>query len=636
MHRFTRALATIAAAAVVSVGLVVVPVASASAVVPTTPVAAGTTGTAAAATTAPAYGRYTPLAAPTVWTGTARTTPTTVTLPGIPASATAATLVVQVAAPSAAGVVSVVPVGSTARPPLQDYVRGRTVAGSTTVAVSGGRVQVVLSAGTATVSLVVAGSYGSSGSTYTPVTPTALLAGNVAATTPTTVQVTGRAGVPAGATAAVLDVRVSNPAAAGSVSITPQGVADRAAVTQAFPAKGLSITNTATVRLPASGAVDVRTSGVASGVTVTVAGYWSTSTSGLVFVPADGARVASVAVKSTLQQVRVAGAGGVPLTARAAVLTARTTGLSAAGWFHVGSVGAVVASTQVVAKSQSLAGTASVPIAPTGTVQVRAKAGTGTVNLDAVGYFVDGSSGVGTGADVSWPQCGSALPTDHAFGIVGVNGELANTTNPCLSSQLSWAALAAGGTAQPTAQLYVLFANPAAAAASAWPTSNTFKGYAPKNPYGSCSTRDGGKPQNSPACSFLYGYALGGDDTTKRGVATPGSHRWWIDVETQFSHQADTSLNRTVLEGMIAGLQSGGATTIGFYSTSSQWATVAGVVPKTSTAYGRSSWIAIGPGTLAAAQKACSGAGLAGGKTVMTQYVTAFGSTTIDRDVSCT
>lgn len=638
MHRFTRALATIAAAVVVSTGFVVGPVASASAAVP----AAGTTGattapaTTAPATTAPGFGRYTPLAAPTVWRGTVRTTPTTVTLPGIPATATAATLVVQVAAPTAAGVVSVVPVGSADRPPLQDYVRGRAVAGTTTVAVSGGRVQVVLSAGTATVSLVVAGSYGSSGSTYAPVTPASLFSGTVAATRPTTVRVTGRAGVPVGATAAVLDVRVSSPAGAGSVSVTAQGVSNRAAVTQAFSSKGLSIANTATVRLPASGAVDVRTSGVASGVTVTVVGYWSAKASGLVFVPADGARVASTTVSSTVQRVRVAGAGGIPTTARAAVLTARTKGLSASGWFHVGAAGAAVATTQVVAKSQSLAATVTVPIAPTGTVQTRAKAGSGALNLDAVGYFVDGSSGVGTGADVSYPQCGSALPTDQAFGVVGVNAALANTTNPCFSSQLAWAGLSAGGTAQPKAQLYVLFANPAAAAASTWPTSNVFKGYAPKNPYGSCSTRAGGKPQNSPACSFLYGYALGGDDTTKRGVANPGSHRWWIDVETQFSHQTDTALNRTVLEGMIAGLQSGGAKSIGFYSTASQWATVAGVVPKTSTAYGRSSWIAIGPGTLAAAQKACSAPGLAGGKTAMTQYVTTFGKTTIDRDVSCT
>jgi hypothetical protein len=621
VHRFTRTISTIAAAVVVSAGLVVAG-----------PVASG----AAAATSAPAYGRYTPLDAPAVWTGKVSSTATTVTLPGIPASATAATVVAQVSAPTTTGALSVVPVGSTARPPLQDYVPGRSVAGSTVVAVSGGRVQVVLSSGTATVSLVVAGSFGSTGSTYTPVTSTSLFSGTVAADAPTTVPVVGRAGVPAGATAAVLDVRVSNPAAVGSVSVTAQGVSDRTAVTQAFSSAGLSVANTATVRLPSTGAIDIRTSGVKSGVAVSVLGYWSTSTTGLVYVPADGARVASTTVKSTVQRVQVAGTGGVPATAKAVVLTARTTGLTAAGWFHVGTAGGAVTPSQVVAARQKLAITETVPIAPSGTVQTRTKTGSGSLNLDAVGYFVDGSSGVGTGADVSYPQCGAALPADQAFGLVGVNGQLANTSNPCFTSQLSWAGRSAGGTAQPKAQLYVLFANPTATAASAWPKSNSFKGYAPTNPYGKCSTRDGGKLQNSTACSYLYGYALGGDDATTRGVVNPGSFRWWIDVETQFSHQADTALNRAVLEGMVAGLQSGGATTIGFYSTGYQWKTVAGTVPTTSPLYGRASWIAIGPSTLAAAQKACSGTPLAGGKIAMTQYVTAFGSTQIDRDVSCT
>ena len=43
------------------------------------------------------------------------------------------------------------------------------------------------------------------------------------------------------------------------------------------------------------------------------------------------------------------------------------------------------------------------------------------------------------GNDVSWPQCNKALPKGAAFGIVGVNNGLANTTNPCLKEQLAWA-----------------------------------------------------------------------------------------------------------------------------------------------------------------------------------------------------
>ena len=50
------------------------------------------------------------------------------------------------------------------------------------------------------------------------------------------------------------------------------------------------------------------------------------------------------------------------------------------------------------------------------------------------------------GYDVSWPQCAQTLPTVLAFAVVGVNGGLATTTNPCLSSQLAWAAGAVGQT----------------------------------------------------------------------------------------------------------------------------------------------------------------------------------------------
>src|SRR3954452_12155896 len=66
-----------------------------------------------------------------------------------------------------------------------------------------------------------------------------------------------------------------------------------------------------------------------------------------------------------------------------------------------------------------------------------------------------------TGNDISWPQCGKALPKGQAFGIVGVNGGKATTTNPCLTSQLNWAAGSTGqATDQPKVQVYVNTANP--------------------------------------------------------------------------------------------------------------------------------------------------------------------------------
>ncbi len=65
------------------------------------------------------------------------------------------------------------------------------------------------------------------------------------------------------------------------------------------------------------------------------------------------------------------------------------------------------------------------------------------------------------GNDISWPQCGRTLPKGQAFGIVGVNGGKATTTNPCLADQLKWAAGSTGlNPNQPSTQLYVNTANP--------------------------------------------------------------------------------------------------------------------------------------------------------------------------------
>ena len=65
------------------------------------------------------------------------------------------------------------------------------------------------------------------------------------------------------------------------------------------------------------------------------------------------------------------------------------------------------------------------------------------------------------GYDVSYPQCGTPLPADRAFAVVGVNGGLSTRTNPCLTDQLTWAWGSSGVVlSQPKAQLYLNTANP--------------------------------------------------------------------------------------------------------------------------------------------------------------------------------
>ncbi|MDQ0118425.1 hypothetical protein AB0280_00735 [Pseudarthrobacter sp902506025] len=229
-----------------------------------------------------------------------------------------------------------------------------------------------------------------------------------------------------------------------------------------------------------------------------------------------------------------------------------------------------------------------------------------------------------TGNDVSWPQCGKTLPKGQSFGIVGVNNGLANNTNPCLATEMSWAGSSTGGTGQPKAALYVNTANPGAAG-SWWPTSNTYAGTTVANPYGQCTSGSYGA-----ACSYIYGYAKAYDDANIRGVSNPGSYMWWLDVETGNSWSADKSANIADLEGMTAYFTSISAGT-GIYSTTGQWSQIAGTVPTSSLLYRSSSWLA-GASSLSSAKRMCAAAPLTGGgKVTITQYV----SGGFDYDYSC-
>ena len=136
---------------------------------------------------------------------------------------------------------------------------------------------------------------------------------------------------------------------------------------------------------------------------------------------------------------------------------------------------------------------------------------------------------------MSWPQCATVLPGNAAFAVVGVNGGLANNTNPCLGDQLAWATGSSGVTSQPVVALYVNTANPAASVASWWPISDVYPAGSPaiSNPYGPCTGGD------TAACSYIYGYAKAYDNGTSRGVPNPASFFWWLDVETENSWGPD-------------------------------------------------------------------------------------------------
>lgn len=255
-----------------------------------------------------------------------------------------------------------------------------------------------------------------------------------------------------------------------------------------------------------------------------------------------------------------------------------------------------------------------------------------------------GSGLTTTGYDLSYPQCGSSFPSATAFGIVGVNGGLANDFNPCLGpsssytqSELYWAiATSTGGTSQPKASLYVNTADPgnvySGTLIADWPMSGGGGGY------GTCNTTTVTinsvtytVGENSQACAWQYGYNKATQDVAWLKSAadainaqlhsttvadTPSSYPWWLDVETANSWQTDQSVNVADLQGMIAALQGAGVKTIGVYSTVSQWDQITG--PTTSLS-GMPEWLP-GARTLSGAKSNCTQTSFTGGTITVTQW----------------
>jgi hypothetical protein len=237
------------------------------------------------------------------------------------------------------------------------------------------------------------------------------------------------------------------------------------------------------------------------------------------------------------------------------------------------------------------------------------------------------------GYDVSYPQCGTDLPDDRAFVVVGVNGGLSTRANPCLSEQLEWAWESSGAVEeQPRAQLYLNTANPGQLLdeISTWPERGS-------TPYGTC---DG---TNSTACSWQYGWERAKNSVVSffwpaaraaRVDSQPSRYMWWLDVETMNTWQigSDDALarNRATLEGMTEYLLSRGAR-VGIYSTDDQWWDITGVVEDDSVLAGMDSWLA-GSTTAAQAADACDDDPLVpGGEVALSQYV----RDELDRNTSC-
>lgn len=238
------------------------------------------------------------------------------------------------------------------------------------------------------------------------------------------------------------------------------------------------------------------------------------------------------------------------------------------------------------------------------------------------------------GKDVSYPQCGTTLPQSGAFGIVGVNGGRAFSTNPCLASQWAWAS---GRPNRPG--VYVNTGNPAPTSSFYWSASGR------RDPALCVDNRS----TTDPGCAYNYGWhAAEHALRTGRGVdraMTRGT--WWLDVEVANSWHGDGAANAADLQGALDYLRSHGVRSVGIYSTAHQWKTITGGYSSATAAGYKASWrkafrpryalesvpvwVATVEPTASAAERAC-GASFTGGPVTLVQFRDGSG---LDADVVC-
>jgi hypothetical protein len=201
-----------------------------------------------------------------------------------PVSGVAAVLNVTVTEPSTGGFLTVYP-SNMARPLASNlnFAAGETVP-NLVVSKAGwdGTVHIYNNSGTAHVIVDVVGWYGSdrgaTGSHYNPLAPSRILdtrtgAGPVGPAGTITVPVAGQGGVPASASAAVVNVTVTQPSVGGFLTVFPGGTARPLASNLNFVA-GQTVPNLVVAKLGADGTVSLYNSAGTTHVVLDVVGWY--------------------------------------------------------------------------------------------------------------------------------------------------------------------------------------------------------------------------------------------------------------------------------------------------------------------------------------------------------------------------
>lgn len=199
----------------------------------------------------------------------------------------------------------------------------------------------------------------------------------------------------------------------------------------------------------------------------------------------------------------------------------------------------------------------------------------GGAGLSASAMARTAATAPATGYDISWPQCGGAMPPASDIAIVGVDDGHPFSQNPCLTDELAWAQ---GAKQQ---GLYMVLDSPVG-----W-TSPHVLAYAYHGPAGDCTATQ------YECLSFNWGYNAANADVQYAESQGATSENWWLDVEVPSSGSVnppgancyvanfwicDTTANSVIVLAAAAALEAQGEH-VGVYSTKTQWQTITGGIP---------------------------------------------------------
>ena len=262
------------------------------------------------------------------------------------------------------------------------------------------------------------------------------------------VGVAGTNGIPANATAAVLNVTVTQPDAGGFTTVYPTGSALPTTSTVNVDGTGQTRAAFTTVPLGSNGSVSVF-SERGSQIIVDVVGYYGPAVSAAGrFVPLTPSRIldtrngtgvpaggsAKVTANQTIE-LQVAGRGGVPAidpanptNVSAAIVNLTATQTTAPGFFTAfpGGTSQPTASTLNASETdETIANLAVVRVGPAGTIQLFSEAG-GHLIVDVVGYVTGNANALATQRGLFVPVAPSRLVDTRvgAGGAVAADGSI--------------------------------------------------------------------------------------------------------------------------------------------------------------------------------------------------------------------